>query len=192
MEIEVLRRFLRSKEFIIYKELYTGVLFHQFAEAGMDIWLDSNRVVVTKHYISESQFDCWIENEQPRMFMLLNHIPVRYRNNLYLFMALDIEEKNLGKLSMKINRIEKNAEVCKKYVFRDESDLYRIPFLNKDTVESEDLFNYEKSFKQELNNLDDISLEVRQAIGSYFEISEDTWAKHIVSVWKEGEVIENK
>lgn len=192
MEIEVLRKFLRSKGFIIYKELYTGILFKQFAKEGMDIWTDNHRVIVTKHYLSESQFDRWIENDQPRMFMLLKDIPVRYKNNLYLFMALDIEESNSGKLSMKINRAEKNAEICKKYVIRHESDLYRIPFLNKEDIESEDLFNYEQSFKQELSDLEDISLEVRQALASYFDTNENSWNEHIISVWKEGQVIENK
>lgn len=192
MEIEVLRRFLRSKGFSIYKELNNKNLIKQFSEAGMYIWTDNNRIVVAKHYLSEPQFDCWIEEEQPRMFMLLRDIPIRYKNNLYLFMILDIEESNLGKLSMKINRVEKNAEICKKYVIRHEADLNRIPFLNKDDIESEELFNYEQSFKQELNNLQGISSELRQAIGSYFEASHDAWVKHIVTVWKEGEVIENK
>lgn len=192
MEIEALRRFLRSNGFLTNKELYKKNLIKQFEEVGMYIWTDNNRVIVTKQYLSESQFDCWIEKEQPKMFMLLQDIPIRCKNNLYLFMVLDFEESNPYKLSMKINRIEKNAEICKKYVIRHEDDLYRIPFLNKDDIESEDLFNYEESFKQELDNLSDISLEVRHAIGSYFEASEDAWEEHIVTVWKEGDVIENK
>lgn len=187
MKIEVLRGFLRSKGFSIYKELYTGILYKKFAEFGMDIWADNTRIIVTKQYLSESQLDNWNEEEQPRMFMLFQDVSSRYKNNLYLFMLLDFEQSYTNTLLMKINKIEKNAEICKKYVLREVSDLNRIPFLTKDDIESGDLFNYEQSFKQALNSIQDISSEVRQAVNSYFEISENSWKDNILSVWKEAE-----
>lgn len=192
MEIEILRGFLRGKEFSIYKELYQSNLFKRFSELGMDIWADNNRIIVTKQYVSESQLSSWNEEDQLIMLMLLKDIPVRYKNNLYLFMVLDLGDNYSNKLPLKINRIEKNAEVCKKYVIKNESDLYRIPFLNRDTIEEGDLFNYEQSFKEELNNINDISVEVRQAINSYFNVNEGTWKDNVESVWKEGIEFENK
>lgn len=63
-------------------------------------------------------------------------------------MVLDFNSDDV-ETRLAINKIEKNDEICKKYILKSEEDINKIPFIRIKTVDAEK-FDYDKIFKEEI------------------------------------------
>ncbi|MDC7973159.1 hypothetical protein CON07_27360 [Bacillus sp. AFS094611] len=169
MKIETVIDLLQSQKFEQY-QLETE-LMNQFAEHNIDIWASDTRLIMLKEYRTQNSLLEWETEEQACIASSLHYIPKRYINNLYFFMILDFNTDEI-KLKLKINNIEKNELICKKYILKDEDDLDRIPFLIKVDLES-DTFVFDEKFKNKIMEFNDQmegerNLSIEKVMDDYF------------------------
>ncbi|MEB8736443.1 MULTISPECIES: ABC-three component system middle component 1 [Bacillus cereus group] len=169
MKIETVIDLLQSQKFEQY-QLETE-LMNQFAEHNIDIWASDTRLIMLKEYRTQNSLLEWEIEEQACIASSLHYIPKKYINNLYFFMILDFNTDEI-KLKLKINNIEKNELICKKYILKHEDDLERIPFLIKVALES-DTFIFDEKFKNkimEFNNQmeGERNLSIEKVMDDYF------------------------
>jgi hypothetical protein len=143
-----------------------------FWDNGLEAWINDHRVAVTKVFESFTYFkDSWKDN-QIVISNLLNFLPMKYNNNLYFLIIIDFEVEDglSNEFNMEINKAEKNAKYCRKYILYDENDLERIPFFNDIEKWKTDSFSYEKKFIERLTQ-DSQGLDpaIVHAIYDYFK-----------------------
>jgi hypothetical protein len=142
-----------------------------FLDSGLEVWINDHRVAVTKVYESFTYFkESWKDN-QIVISNLLNFLPLKYKNNLYFLLVLEFDwEQDLNnELLMEINKAEKNAKYCRKYILQGEDDLERIPFFY-DVEKKAESFSYEKRFIELLTQESQgIDPGIVQAINDYFK-----------------------
>lgn len=142
-----------------------------FLDSGLEVWINDHRVAVTKVYESFTYFkESWKDN-QIVISNLLNFLPLKYKNNLYFLLVLEFEcdQELNNEFLMEINKAEKNAKYCRKYILQDEEDLERIPFFY-DVEKKAESFSYEKRFIELLTQESEgIDPGIVQAINDYFK-----------------------
>ncbi|UXU72417.1 hypothetical protein MUA23_02620 [Mammaliicoccus sciuri] len=169
MKVETLIDFLKLKKYDQYQ--FELELMNQFEEQNIDIWASETKLIMLKEYRTQNSILDWEMNDQACIASTLNHIPKKYLNNLYFFMVLDFKTDEI-ELRLKINKIEKNELICKKYIIKDEDDLNRIPFLIKIDPES-NTFSFDEKFKKRIMKFneqtdDEGNLILEKIMGDYF------------------------
>jgi len=155
---------------IVKKEMAS--LRKSFWDSGLEVWSNSQRVVVTKVYESFTYFKQTWRQEQIIISNLLNYLPLKYKNNLYFLIVLEFDWKNdiNNELLMEKNRAEKNTKYCRKYIIQDAVDLERIPFFNNVEKPIVDSFAYEQKFIDRLESESQgLSPDIVQIIHDYFK-----------------------
>lgn len=151
-------------------------LNERLRDRNLEIWRKENRYIVTKGYTSVAQLNDWL-HDQIVISFIYDAIPAHSRNNLYFLLVLDFKKEKNQKLVWKINEIEKNDRVCRKYVVEENKDLKRVPVLNNNFRESNtESIIFEEKFKSKLFNHEDI-------ISKYGEMTQTV--KDIVEVYFE-------
>ncbi len=179
----MLRGELKRKEFatLNYFSELSRELAEHLLDNGLEIWKDDNRYVVVKEYKNNYDFLNSAEKDQLKILALLEEIPTKYKNNLYFFLVINkltskndkgVLELENDKVTLEINRLEKDAFICRKYVIKTTEDLARVPFLTENNINRKTYFNYEEMFKNELLKIEDIDLNVVRAAETYFSNKE--------------------
>lgn len=182
MKFEDLRKFLRNKQFKTTKDDYNDYILEAFNKRNLDIWEGKNRVIVAKEYKSKEEFSEW-QNDQDNILILLREINYRLKNNIYFFLFLSSDINIDDKFYWEANTIERDTNICKKYIIYSDEDLIRIPFLDIDTISNNELFKYEDKFREKLKHISNISPTVMKAIDIYFNGNSENIS--IESVWGE-------
>lgn len=169
MKVETVIDFLQLKRFKQYQ--FELELMNQFEEQNIDIWASDTKLIMLKEYRTQNSMLDWEMNDQAYIASALYHIPKKYLNNLYFFMVLDFKTDEI-ELRLKINKIEKNELICKKYILKDEDDLNRIPVLMKIAPES-DTFAFDEKFKKRIMKFNEQidgegNLSLEKVICDYF------------------------
>ena len=169
MKVETVIDFLQLKRFEQYQ--FELELMNQFEEQNIGIWASGTKLIMLKEYRTQNSILDWEMNDQACIASTLYHIPKKYLNNLYFFMVLDFKTDEI-ELRLKINKIEKNELICKKYILKDEDDLDRIPFLMKIAPES-DTFSFDEKFKKRIMKFNEQidgegNLSLEKVMGDYF------------------------
>lgn len=153
-----------------YKEKES--LQRSFWDNGLEVWISNYRIVVTKQYESYTYFkDSWKDN-QIIISNLLNFLPLKYKNNLYFLIVLDFDKhaEFNNQLVMEVNKAEKNAKYCRKYIIQDKDDLERMPFFHDATKSLDDSFSIENRFLELLiQDSNNINSHILQTINDYFK-----------------------
>ncbi|CAM4343536.1 hypothetical protein FHS16_002524 [Paenibacillus endophyticus] len=152
--------------------LESELLQRSFRDNGLEAWINDHRIAVTKVYESFTYFkESWKDN-QIVISNLLNHLPLKYKNNLYFLIILefDSEQDLSNELQMEKNKAEKNAKYCRKYILQDEDDLERIPFFHDVENRNADSFSYENKFIELLiHDSHGLDPSIIQVINDYFK-----------------------
>lgn len=169
MKIETVIDFLQLKGFEQYQ--FKSDLMIQFDEHNIGIWTSDTRLIMLKEYRTQNALLDWEMKDQACIASALQCISKKYLNNLYFFMVLDFSTDEI-ELRLKINKIEKNELICKKYILKAVDDFNRIPFLMKIDPESE-TFSFDRKFKkrimkfnEQINSERKLSLE--KVMNDYF------------------------
>ncbi|MEE6132823.1 ABC-three component system middle component 1 [Priestia sp. GS2] len=169
MKVEIVIDFLHLKRFEQYQ--FESELMTQFEEHNINIWASDTRLIMLKEYRTQNSLIDWEIKDQACIASVFYHIPKKYLNNLYFFMILNFNNDEI-ELRLKINKIEKNELVCKKYILKDIDELNRIPFLMEKAPES-DTFAFDQKFKKRIMKFNeqndgegDLSLE--KVMDDYF------------------------
>lgn len=149
MKIEMVKVILDKAEF----SLMDYEREDELAQKNIEMWGNHSKVVFLKEYRNKVSFNKWLLEDQPLIATVYNNIPVNKRNNLYFILILNFEDYNEDydddDLQLRINKAQKNAYVCKKYVLINENDLEMIPFLNNDFTKAKSI-NYDEDFRKTL------------------------------------------
>ncbi|AZS14673.1 ABC-three component system middle component 1 [Paenibacillus lutimineralis] len=146
-------------------------------DADLELWFTMERICVLKTYTSNHHFILNWREDQFVISHLLELLPTKYKNNLYFLLVLDWGSELLPEMPMEMNRVEKNAKVCRKYVLHNEEDLERVPFLQQKLINSKKGFDYEAKFKSELLAERQLDPKIRRIVEGYFELDQ-THKKH--------------
>ncbi|PGR82057.1 hypothetical protein COC43_03260 [Bacillus thuringiensis] len=157
-----------------------GELNQRLRDRNLEVWKKENRYIVTKGYTSIAQLNDWLYDQIVISFMY-DTIPANSRNNLYFLLVIDFENERNKEMEWRINEIEKNNKVCRKYIVEERSDLKRVPALNKNFMESDkESGMFETTFKHKLFNNKDVVSEygemtqrVKDLVNLYFDIYEE-------------------
>ncbi|PFE34882.1 hypothetical protein CN270_09310 [Priestia megaterium] len=146
MKIETIRKLLIESDnfYLTDDEKFNNDLYYN----DMEMWMNKDRILILKEYETYTAFNRWLE-DQSVITELYRKIPTNYKNNLYFFMILDFSKLEM-ELKSEINLIERNSKVCRKYIFNEDKDLEKIPFLI-DRLSKEVDFNYEEEFKKRVD-----------------------------------------
>lgn len=146
MKIETIRKLLIESDnfYLTDDERFNNDLYYN----DMEMWKGKDRLLILKEYETYTAFNRWLE-DQSVITELYRKIPTKYKNNLYFFMILDFSKLEM-ELKSEINLIERNSKVCRKYIFNEDKDLEKIPFLI-DKLSKEVDFNYEEEFKERVD-----------------------------------------
>lgn len=190
MKIEVVRNLLQDKaEFhLLFHEGQEKLIFetenkklihnemellrNSFWDSGLEAWISSQRVAVTKAYESYTYFKQSWRQDQIIISNLLNYLPLKYKNNLYFLIVLEFDLSNdtNSELLMEKNRAEKNPKYCRKYLVQDNVDLERIPFFYDIENPVTDAFAYEQKFIDRLVvESHGLASDIVQVIHDYFK-----------------------
>lgn len=143
-------------------------LAYQFEEHNIDIWNNNTRMIMLKQYRTQNSLLDWEIEDQVCIAAALHTLPKKYFNNLYFFMILDFNTEDT-KIKLKINEIEKNNLICKKYVFQNTEDLDRVPFLMNSFLEI-NRFSFDQKFKERLMSFNQVNtLNLDLIMEDYFK-----------------------
>lgn len=134
-------------EIITLEDLY-GELY----DNNIQIFGDKSRVIFLKEFRTESSFYDW-KNDQAIIASHYNNFNSKQRKNLYFFMIVNFTSYN-ERFLLEMNKVEKDYFVCKKYVLRSVNDLENIPFLLNVDLQMQVEFDYIKTFKETITNID--------------------------------------
>ncbi|PGL23485.1 hypothetical protein CN917_02925 [Bacillus thuringiensis] len=123
-----------------------------FYNNGMEIWENSDRMLVLKEYKSDISFANWLLEDQSKIATLYNNISSKYKNNLYFLLILNFTISTDEWIINEVNKAEKNNKVCRKYVIHSKDDLEKIPFISAKKL-NDVAFNYKKEFSQRILNM---------------------------------------
>ncbi|MNN05493.1 hypothetical protein D3C81_1182560 [compost metagenome] len=140
--------------------------------SDMELWFTSERICVLKAYTSNHHFLFNWREDQITISYLLDILPTKYKNNLYFLLVLDWESQLLPEILMEVNRVEKNAKVCRKYVLLNDEDLERVSFLQEKQAFSNRGFDFEAKFKSELLSNRAIDPKVRRIVEGFFKLDQ--------------------
>lgn len=166
MNIHIVTERLIDKDFSTWDFSELQNLYKKVNESNLKIWKNDRRVVVIKNYSSKSHFQEWREDHIPISY-LYDILEAKYRNNLYFLIILDWGIERSSELTQLINMVEKDELVCRKYVIIDNEDLERVPFLQELGFDTNKIFNYEQTFRENLENQNKHSI-IMKMINHYF------------------------
>lgn len=156
---------LESKKYRRYN--FEANIMNQFEEHNIDVWASESRVIMLKEYRTQNALLEWEDKDQACIASALHYLPRKYLNNLYFFMVLDFNTNEI-KLRLKINKVEKDEMICKKYILKDSTDLDRIPFLMRIILEN-DTFSFDEKFKKRIMQFDEYHEgTVEKVMNDYF------------------------
>lgn len=165
MKVESVIDFLKLKKFEQYN--IEESIMSQFEEHNIDIWASETRVIMLKEYRTQNALLEWEIKDQACIATALHYLPKKYLNNLYFFMVLDFNTDEI-ELRLKINKVEKNELICKKYILKDSTDLNRIPFFTKITPER-DTFEFDEKFRKKIIEFNEQQAgTIEKVINDYF------------------------
>ncbi|MDA1806962.1 ABC-three component system middle component 1 [Bacillus cereus group sp. BY32LC] len=174
MNIHTITQRLKEKEFTPWNLEEFNELYHRISESNLKVWRNKQRVIVLKNYSSKAYFTNW-KDDQISISYIYDILSPKIKNNLYFLLVLDWEVQIDSSLSKFINLVEKNELICRKYVMSTNYDLERVPFLQEHIFSDNELFNYEKIFREQLYNQDTHAI-IHEMINHYFSdeyLSED-------------------
>ncbi|MGG3580927.1 ABC-three component system middle component 1 [Priestia megaterium] len=152
---------LRAKEFLKTKELLEAK--ELLIESNIETWRNDSKIVFLKNYIDFRHLISSWPDDQAAAFSFLNELPRKFKNNSYLLLVVDTVDNLSSNLLLQINKVEKNSDICRKYVINSLNDLEKIPF-------------FQMKKWGEINNL-----EVTDEFLSYFtSIDKGSFTQHIV------------
>jgi len=157
---------LKEKRFIPWNLNEFDTLYKRVNEANLQVWRNGKRIIVLKSYSSKTHFQDW-EDDQIPISYVYDILETKLKNNLYFLIILDWEYQLDSKLTQFINMVEKDDFVCRKYVILEDEDLERVPFLQEKDFDFNKLFNYEQTFREQLNRKDAHEI-IHQMIDHYF------------------------
>ncbi|MRC18379.1 hypothetical protein CON48_19825 [Bacillus thuringiensis] len=166
MNIHNIIQRLKEKGFTPWNLETHNELYHKVCESNFKIWRNEKRVIVLKNFPSKTYFANW-EDDQISISYIYDILEPKFKNNLYFLLVLDWEVQLNSSLSQLINIVEKNELICRKYIMSIDYDLERVPFLQEHTFSNNELFNYEKTFRQQLHNQDTHNI-IHEMINHYF------------------------
>ncbi|MBR9663157.1 MULTISPECIES: ABC-three component system middle component 1 [Bacillus cereus group] len=166
MNIHIITQRLKEKGFSPWNLETFNELYQKISESNLKIWRNENRVIILKNFSSKAYFSNW-EDDQISISYIYDILSPKIKNNLYFLLVLDWEVQFDSSLSQFINMVEKNELICRKYVMATNYDLERVPFLQEQTFSNNELFNYEKIFRQQLHNQDTHTI-IHEMINHYF------------------------
>jgi hypothetical protein len=118
-------------------------------ESNIQVWKNEKRVIAVKAYSSVVHFLNWYE-DQVIVSYIYDILDSKIKKNFYFLLYLDWQVEINSRLIEQVNVVEKDDMVCRKYVIASEEDLERVPFLQVDTIQLSEFFDYEKDFKEKL------------------------------------------
>jgi hypothetical protein len=124
----------------------------QLFDNNIHIFSDKKRIIFLKEFRTESSFFDW-KNDQAIIASQYNKFSSRQKKNLYFFLVMNFTSKS-EKLLLEVNKIEKNYFVCRKYVLKNINDFTKIPFLLNVEQKKQVEFDYIKTFKDTITNID--------------------------------------
>ncbi|MGE1043749.1 ABC-three component system middle component 1 [Bacillus wiedmannii] len=155
-------------------------LGQRLRDRNLEVWKKGNRYIVTKGYTSVAQLGDWL-HDQIVISFVYNVIPTYSRNNLYFLLVVDFKNERNKEMEWRINEIEKNDRVCRKYVVEEREDLKRVPAFNHNFMESnKNSVVFEEKFKHKLFNNKTILSEygvmterIKELVDVYFEVYDE-------------------
>ncbi|OBZ10870.1 ABC-three component system middle component 1 [Bacillus sp. FJAT-26390] len=138
--------------------------------ADLELWFSVERIAVLKTYTSNHHFLLNWREDQFVISHLLELLPAQYKNNLYFLLVLDWESGLLPEIPMEMNRVEKNAKVCRKYVLHNIDDLERVPFFQPKYIYAKKGFDFVEKFKTELLIEQSLDPKIRRVVEGYFQL----------------------
>ncbi|WP_214835248.1 ABC-three component system middle component 1 [Exiguobacterium sp. s36] len=146
MKAEKISEVLKDNNFV-YKKMNNEIQY-PLEQLNIDSWSDDTRMIFIKEYRTKNSLSRWTDDDYVQISIASHFIDNKFQNNLYFFMVLDFNSDDV-ETRLAINKIEKNDEICKKYILKSEEDINKIPFIRIKTVDAEK-FDYDKIFKEEI------------------------------------------
>lgn len=135
-----------------YETITVDDLYGELYDNNIQILGNKSRVIFIKEFRTESSFYDW-KNDQAIIASQYNNFTSKQRKNLYFFMIVNFTSNN-ERFFLEINKVEKDYFVCKKYVLKSVNDLENIPFLLNVDLQKQVEFDYIKTFKDTITNID--------------------------------------
>ena len=159
MKAEKISEVLKDNNFVYEK--MSNEIQHPLEQLNIDSWSDNTRIIFVKEYRTKSSLSKWTDNDYVQISIASHFIDTKFQNNLYFFMVIDFNSDDV-ETRLTINKIEKNDEICKKYILKSEEDIDKIPFIRIKTEDTEK-FDYDKIFKEKIL-MNQLNLEIPDLI----------------------------
>lgn len=155
MKSEEVIRILLDKS---YEVINVDDRYGELYDNNIQIFGNDSRIICIKEFRTESSFYDW-KNDQAIIASHYNNFSSKQKKNLYFFLVVNFISNN-EELILEINKVEKDYFVCKKYVLKSVNDLANIPFLLNTDQHKQVEFDYIKTFKDTITNIDILHKEV--------------------------------
>lgn len=135
-----------------YEDVKLDDQYGELYDNNLQIFGDKIRIIFVKEFRTELSFYKWT-NDQAIIASQYKSFSAKQKKNLYFFMVLDFIYDNEN-LMLEINKVEKDSYVCKKYVLKNKDNITNIPFLLNVDQSRQGVFDYIKTFKNTITNID--------------------------------------